>query len=267
MRQQHIKKSDLIEIVKRRLGYPVVKVELDESQILDHINYTREYYIKWAVGQATQERWYTKLLSAGVSTYDLDEISPNIVEVVSYRADATYGTTAGGIHTLFSIENYMYNAGMFDAMLMRSSGDGYSLVSYHIAKDFLETLNRYIVDPYNYIYHHWDNTLEIYPSPPASGSEHYTGQQSWILLRTYEIDCIDADMYNNPWFKDYVTALCKVSLGRIRSKFANYQAVGSNVGLALDGDSLISEGTTEIEKLDERLRNEEPWEGMYIICG
>lgn len=261
-----IKKSDLIELVKRRLGAPIVKVELDPQQIIDHIEYTRSKYIKWAVGNVTQEFYFTLMLSGGVTEYDLDIVSPGITEVIGYSTN-----TAGSIHTLFTMENYLYNSGVYDQMLMRSGGDGYSMVSYHIARDFMETVRRYIVDQYTFTYHAYSNKLEIHPTPPTGGSVTVNGivydSPGWVLCRAFKVDAEDGDIYKNDWFIDYLTALCKISLGRIRSKFANFQAVGSNVSLAMDGDSLISEGKEEITNLDEKLRTEEPYEGMGIIVG
>jgi hypothetical protein len=55
-------------------------------------------------------------------------------------------------------------------------------------------------------------------------------------------------------------------LGRIRSKFAQFNSIG-NIGIGLDGDTLLQEGITEKEKLDETLRLEESYEGYGILLG
>jgi hypothetical protein len=262
-----LKKSDLVEKVKRRLGYPTVKIELEDASIIDHIDYARSIFIKWAVGQAKQEFYFTLMLSAGVTMYDLDIVDTGICEVLSYDT-----RTAGSIHTLFTMENYLYNQGMYDMLLMRGASWGYTLVSYHIARDFIETVKRYIVDAYNFTYHRYTNQLEIQPPPPSGGALYDENQvlydsPGWILVKAYRIEGTDEDIYSNPWMLDYITALSKITLGRIRSKFSNFTAVGSNIGLALDGDALISEGQAELEKLDARLREEEAFEGYGFLLG
>lgn len=263
----HLKKSDLIEKVKRRLGYPLVKIELDDKQIIDNIEYTRDKYIKWAVGNVTQEFYFTLMLSAGVAEYDLDVVNPGITEVIGYTT-----ATSGSVHTLFTMENYLYNAGIYDQMLMRAGGDGYTMVSYHIARDFMETVRRYIVDAYDFRYHKHNNTLEIFPTP-KTGSGSLTinnvtyDTPGFLLCRAYRIEGDDGDIYQNDWFMDHLTAMCKISLGRVRSKFANFQGVGSNISLAMDGDALIAEGKEELQDLNERLRTEETFEGGWIIVG
>ena len=63
-------KEELAEKILRRLGAPMVKVEIDPTQIFDNIDYTRNKYIKWAVGNATQEKYVTLLLKGGQTMYD-----------------------------------------------------------------------------------------------------------------------------------------------------------------------------------------------------
>ena len=74
-------KKQLAEKIKRRLGYPMVKVELHPRQIEDAIDYARDKFIKWATGQATSETFFTLLLSAGQNFYDLPV---GVTEVLSY---------------------------------------------------------------------------------------------------------------------------------------------------------------------------------------
>jgi hypothetical protein len=260
-------KTQLIEKVKRRLGYPMIKVELDDTQISDHIDYARSMFIKWAVGHATQEYYFTIPLSAGEISYDMPV---GCVEVVGYETDIL----GGSINTLFTVENILYNLGYYDYLL--TTGDPYSLVSYHLAKDMLDSIDRYSPDAYNFHYHKYSNILEINPAPGT------TDDGSYLLVRAFFIEgavpwtssYIDLGrtttavegMYDEVWILDYVTALSKISLGYIRNKFANFASLG-NTGLTLDGDSLISEGKEEKEKLEETLRLEEAWEGYGIEIG
>lgn len=262
-------KQQLMEKVKRRLGYPLVKVELDNSQILDHIDYARSQYIKWATGRATHECFFTVMLSAGQYMYDMPS---GVVEVVNYTVDSM-----GGVNRLFTIENHLYQQGNFNIFLT----GGNSLISYHIGLDFLKTLKRYTVDAYNYKYHQYTNQLEIQPPPPSGNSLIVDGEiydsPGWILVQAYmiegstvsedwDLESFSLNLFNEPWILDYVTALSKISLGIVRNKFANFASMG-NQGISLDGDSMLSEGKEEKERLEERLREEECEEGYGIMIG
>jgi hypothetical protein len=265
-----MEKSELSEKIRRRLGYPLVKVELDPSQISDNIDHARRLFIKWAIGQATVDRYYTMILYGGVGTYNL---ASNVLDVLDYDISGM-----GTVHQLFTINNYFYNQGMYDAVLFSGmSNSGYSLISYHIARDFLETVQRYVVSPYDYIYHRYSNQLEILPTPVTGGSlSMYVASSGTyvtvdspgiILLRCSIAEGTDENLYDTLWVHDYALALCKISLGRIRSKFANFSAIGSNIALALDGDTLLQEGQSDIERLEETLRNEEVFDGYDISIG
>jgi hypothetical protein len=257
-----MKKVELIEKIKRRLGYPMVKVELDDSQISDCIDYARDKFVKWAAGNSTQEVYFTVMLSAGQTMY---EMPAGTTEIIDYQV-----RTGGSIHTLFTIENYLYNMGMYDMILMRSAGDGYSLISYHIARDFLDTVRRYVVDAYNYKYHRYTNMLEINPTPPSGGTvaigTMVYNSPGFILVHSMQIEGTDEDLYTNTWVYDYATAQSKAILGRVRAKFANFTSIG-NTGISLDGDAILSEARDDIEKLETWLMDHEVYFGSEIFIG
>ena len=256
----------------------MVKVELDPIQIYLAIDIARNKFIKWAVGQATQETFITIMLSASQHLYDLPV---GVTEVVSYEDRAG---TYGDINTLFTIDNFLYNQGMFNTLL-NTTGDNYSIISYHIARDFLETVQKYTPSKYNYKYHRFTNQIEIHPAPPSGSSLSLTNDAGeivtvdspgWILLRTFMIEGssyndwetgnADNNFYESDWIFDYALAECKIMLGRIRIKFSQFASIG-NTGIALDGSDLISEGKEEKTELKETLMLEENWTGYPILIG
>lgn len=270
-----ITKRDLAQKIKRRFGHPMVKVELDNSQIFDAIDLARDKHIKWAVGNSVTETFFTVMLSGGQQLYDLPV---GITEVIAY--DDKSGSASGGINTLFTVDNYLYNQGLYQS-LFQSGGDGYTIVSYHIARDFLDTVHRYTPTKYSYKYHRYSNQLEVWPAPDTGnsltiGTTTYDSP-GFILLRAFavegsQIDSTwvaggsDSNFYTSDWIFDYATAECKIILGMIRRKFANFQAMG-NQSISLDGDQLISEGKEEKQYLEETLRLEEAYEGYGIEIG
>lgn len=70
------------------------------------------------------------------------------------------------------------------------------------------------------------------------------------------IDVVNYDELNTPskqWVRDWFTALCKETLGRIRGKFGGSLGV-TDAEVTMDYDSLLSEATADKEKLEERLK-------------
>jgi hypothetical protein len=261
-----MKKSELAEKIKRRLGYPLVKIELEAEQIDDAIDDARQKFMRWAVGQATQETYCLMMLSAGQYEY---EMPSSCKEVIGYST-----RTTGGINTLFTVDNYLFNMGMYDIFTLNESG--YTLVSYHIARDFLDTMKKYSVDQWNFKYHPYTNILEINPTPASGNSLSWTDANGtaygpydspgFMLIRYFAVEGDDEDIYTKSWVRDYATALCKVMLGRVRSKFESFASIG-NTGISLDGSNLISEGKEEIEALSESVKDSEVYEGYGIEIG
>lgn len=199
-----ITRTQLINKVKRRLGAPMVKVELCDEQIIDNIDYARQKYLKWAVGNATQETYFTVMLQAGKRFYDLPA---GVLEVVQYMDDPI---KSGGINTLFTIDNFLFTGGYFGNMFM----GGYDIVSYHLVMDFLTTLSKYRATPYNWKYHRSTNQLEINPVPAAGSSPKsviipnpdtgipetfYVDSPGWVLLKTYMIQGSTLPSYTPDW--------------------------------------------------------------------
>ena len=156
-----MKRSELTNKIKRRLGWPMVKVELCQDTINDNIDYTRDKFIKWAVGNATDIIYFTLQLVAGQKFYDMPK---GLIDVLEYDDDLG-GSGGGGINTLFSVENYLYDSGIYDP-LKNSMG----FLDYHMVLDFMEMRNRYIPDKFSWRYHSKTNQLELMPTPSYGDS-------------------------------------------------------------------------------------------------
>lgn len=268
-------KNELKQYILTEFGYPVVKVELHDDHLTNAIDFARSKYIKWAVGNATQETWFTLVLSGGQSEYELPS---GVTEVIDIE-DSSSDDGSGGINTLFSYQNYLYNTGAMGFLNNSSQG---GILDMHTTMEFLDLLDTYTADKYSWIYHSFTNKIKIYPAPDTGntrtlvavdGSETTVDSPGYIMIRSFMIDgsnlTTDASqpfnnwLYDNDWIKEYATAKAKEVLGYIRRKFANFGSIG-NIGISLDGDTLVSEAKDEMQQLEETLRMEECFEGGYI---
>src|SRR6056297_3460187 len=117
----------------------MVRVELHDTQLDDCIGNARYEYIKYGVGNITQDVIFTIALSANVSQY---ELPAGVTEVVKVKE---FDTSSHGINTLFSVENYLYNSGILSFL---DNVGNYSMVDYHMALEFIDLLDRYMPDYY-----------------------------------------------------------------------------------------------------------------------
>ena len=261
--------------IRRRLGEPVVRVELTDDQIDDAISDSVQRFIRDATGQATSETFFTLQLSSGVNLYQLPAA---VIEVIEYDDESMGGGMStgtlgpGGINTLFSVENYMYQQGMFDPVVMAGSGGGGGaggLISYKIAMGFLKDMKNMFPSQFTSMYHPYKNQLEILPTPYIGGNG-----TCMVLLRT---QCLEGTaltdttknyeyFFTKEWVFLYALAKAKQTLGMVRRKFSNFQSIG-NTGISLDGDTLVNEANQELDALEKRLYSEEAWSGYGISLG
>ena len=290
-------KADIAEKIKRRFGYPVVKVELEDIQIYDIIDIAKAKWIKWGAGNAQVETYFTVLLLANTNFYDLPL---GVVDIVDYDDNGR----GYGVNTLFTVENFLYSRGAYNGLLWASRGYT-GILDYHIAMDCLKTIDRYTPSIYNYKYHKYTNQLEVQPAPASGSSMSVVNDQGqtitvdspgYVLVRSYMIEGShyggmetsnanstwkrqntglydsnqsngsDSNFYTSDWIFEYTLAECKILLGMIRRKFAQFNSIG-NIGISLDGDQLVQEGKEEKDRLEETLRTEEGYDGYPIIIG
>lgn len=267
--------KDMIDWIKRQLGYPIVKVEMTDDQIIDCLVMAMNMFIKYASEQSTEEAFYTLMLSGGQREYVLLE---GIVDVISFD-DEGYGEK--GINTLFTIENQMFNSGMVN---FHNLSEGLTLLNYHMAMDFLELIQRYTTTSFQWNFDVDDRTLTISPElenkmkyvPDGAGNQKLINSPGWILLKVkqlfgasspnFSIEKAYVKLFNKEWVKWYSLALCKILLGNIRSKFESFSSIG-NTGISLNGSDILSQGKEEKEKLEEDLFEKESWAGYGIITG
>jgi len=142
-----------------------------------------------------------------------------------------------------------------------TAGGGYDLVSYHLARSFVEQSKKML----RYISYTWDDRtqyLKMTPEPPLAlqqggqccGSNTIIGGYSnqCYLIGVY-IEAPVQELLSTYFVREYTLARAKQVIGNIRSK---YGAVTLYGGATLDGAALTQDGTARIETLMKELRND-----------
>ena len=221
----------------RRLGYPVIDINVDEEQLQDRIDDAlakfRDYHYDGTERvllphQLTEEDRTNKYIS-------LDENIVGVTRVLDI-GDAINSSN------LFNIRYQMHLNDLFD---FSSS----SYVSYVMAMRHVETLEEIFVGSkpirFNrhvdrlYIDMKWDEDISV-------GEYMIIDGYRTIEAETY------ADVWNDPWLKKYATALIKRQWGENLKKFEGMQLPG---GITFNGQKIWEEATDEINKIEEELTN------------
>lgn len=164
-------------------------------------------------------------------------------DLMSYRkvisiTDFEEGSTTG-INTLFTIEQTLAQQTYFSYAM---GNYGFDLISWYCVKNWLETREKVLAIRRSYDFDDRTQMLRIYPEPNQNVSTFYG------LLPCY-VERKLSDLIKEPWVYQYALALCKITLGRNRGKYAGTQMFG---GQMFDL-SVLQEGLTEKEKLETKL--------------
>jgi hypothetical protein len=227
-------KQQLQDWIMKKLGAPVLDVEEETSQIVDNIDDAVQLFSRHS-GDVVYRSALVLTVTAGVDTYTLPD---SIKSVLSF--DATNGI-GDGVNVLFSPLNQMYNMGFINFF---SGTFGAGLASFEIGMQYLRNTEKMLTAPFEVRFNKYNHTVQLIPKPH---------QDMFGVLEAYtEYDpgTADSDLYNEYWIKWYSLALCKISLGRIWSKYLGMTIPG---GATLNGAQLLQEGITEKMALEEML--------------
>ena len=232
--------------IQRKLGYPLVTIEITDDQLDDCINDAIEEFTKWC----PQEQQY---YAADLSEYDSVsgiQLPSNVAGIFSFDDDGT--ARSDGINTLFTAENTLWNA---SGGTWPFAGGGGSWIDYHIAMDNIK-LTKYMTGKgYQFEYNSTTQYMTLYPDPVALSAT----TDSYIVLGTYVIRPED-QQYGESWVKRMGLAEAKITIGNIRSKFEGVQLLG---GGTINTD-IKQEGLAEKEALLQEIKDEYPAFGFWV---
>jgi hypothetical protein len=305
----------------RRLGFPVIEINVDDDQVEDRIDDAIQYWQDYHF-DGLQKVYYIKALSpsviitsgsvvnfinnvssfvgatsgatATITSVSADNMNIQVVcgqkpfvvgEVLDYydkngvlqpgqvlvsqfsygEVDKRYLDLSGstdaqgnpmeivGISRIFPISDSQANINMFDLRYQLRLNELYdftsaSYINYTLTQQHLRSLEIMFTGevPIRFQRH----MQRLYIDWNWGNSEAPIGQV--VIAECYA--AINPDVYNlvwnDRWLKEYATQLIKRSWGNNLSKFAGLQLPG---GVTLDGKTIQSEATAEIERLEKEM--------------
>jgi len=219
----------------RRLGSPVIDINVDEEQTQDRIDDAlakfRDYHY-----DGTERVLISHQVTATDKTNKYISLDEDVIAVTRVMdiGDAINGSN------LFNIRYQIHLNDLFD---FSSS----SYVSYVMAMRHVETLEEIFVGSKPIRFNRHQDRLYI---DMNWTDDVNTGE--YIIIDGYKtIDPeVYADVWNDPWLKRYATALIKRQWGENLEKFEGMQLPG---GIQFNGQKIWEEASEEINKIEDEL--------------
>ena len=219
----------------RRLGEPVIDVNVDDEQIEDRIDealkYYQDYHFDGTERVLIKHEVTTTDVSNGYLTLDENVIGVQRILDVGQAVQSS---------NLFNIRYQIHLNDLFDLSAS-------SYVPYVTAMRHVESLEELFVGKKPLRFNRHRNRLHI---DMDWNNDVETGE--FIIVDGYQI--LDPDVYTDVWgdrwLSRYATALIKRQWGDNLSKFEGIQLPG---GQTFNGTTIREQAQTEIERLEEEM--------------
>jgi len=236
-------RNELIDFCLRRLGEPVLEINVDVDQIEDKVDDAIQKYQEFH-SDATIRTYLKHEITADDVTNKYIPISSDIIFVSKVFPISTTFSTSGN---LFDIRYQMFLNNMGD--FINFAGD---LAYLYQMEQYLSMIDMQLHGHPQVTFSRRQNRLYIF------GDFEDEDLQEGDFLIAEIFQTIDPEthtsIYNDMFIKDYTTALIKQQWGANLSKFEGMQLPG---GVTMNGRQIYEDATADIERLEEKLRNEQ----------
>ena len=230
-------REQLRDYCLRRLGSPVVEINVDDDQIEDRIDDAFQFYREYHFDAV--EKVYLK---HQITAEDLaNQYIPIPDAVVGVERILPFTNRSDGTN-IFSIR---YQILINDLYSLMST----NLIYYYQVKQELELINQVLVGIKPIRFNRHMNRLYIdqsWPDDVPAGS--FIIVECWRILDpdTYR------DVYNDMFLKRYCTALIKRQWGENLKKFQGVQLPG---GVTINADQIYQDALEEIKQIEAEMQS------------
>jgi len=232
----------------RRLGFPVIEINIDDDQVEDRIDDALLYYQDYHF-DGLQKVYYIKSI-------DQTDITNKYLDISQAKDSSNNALEITGITRIFPVTDSQSSVNMFDLRYQLRLNELYdftsaSYINYTLTQQHLRSLELMFSGevPIRFV----RNMQRLYIDWAWGASEAPVGTK--VIAECYAV--VDPTIYgrvwNDRWLKEYATALIKRTWGNNLKKFAGLQLPG---GVTLNGDKVYDEAVAEIEKLESEMQSE-----------
>ena len=256
-------KDGLKEYALRKLGKPVLEINVDDDQIDDLIDDAIQLFHE-RHGEGIDRVFLKHKLTAAEKEKMLDvQATTTATSTAGGLTSADYTEGANylplpdsiiGVQKVFKADSSTISAGMFNIKYQIFLNDLYyygaiDLLNYGMVKSYLETLDYMLNPDVQVRFNKKNSRLYMDLNIKELTDDHF------LIIDCFRIVDPQSEtaVYNDHWLKQYTTSLIKRQWGQNLIKFTGVKLPG---GLELNGRQIYDDAVMELEKLDEKLMQE-----------
>lgn len=239
-------RQEFKEYCLRRLGKPVIKINVDDDQVEDRIDEALLYYADYHF-DGTEKIYYKHQVTETDIQNKYITIPENIIGVIN----------------VFDLGSAINSTNFFDIRYQIALNDlwtftAVSMIPYYMTFQHIQVLEELLTGKQPIRYNRHMNRLYI------DMDWNKVDGGKWLIAESYQV--LDPNVYTNVWgdrwLLRYVTQLIKKQWGGNLKKFTNMQLPGN---VSFDGQKIYDEAEAELEKLEAEMINSYSIPIAYLI--
>lgn len=241
-------RTEIKDYCLRRLGFPVIEINVDDDQLEDRIDDALSMYQTYHMDGTEKTYMAIQLTQTDIDnkyvTCPSDVIG--VVRVFPVSSESVNSNGSGNFN-MFDLTYQLRLNELFDF----TSAD---YVYFELARQHIRTLEMLFIGETPIRFNRRSNKIYVDLNWSKEASVG-----AYLVFEVYKV--LDPTTYtkiwSDTWLKEYVTNLFKRQWGENLKKFNGVQLPG---GISLNGQQIYDEAVAELERLEEKLRStyEEP---------
>ena len=261
-------RATLKDYCLRRLGYPVLEINVDDDQIDDLTDDAIQYFQERHFDGIERVFLKHKLTEADIATAKTTQTTTSATTGISNGITSSGNASSFletnnylklpdhviGVEKVFKMDASTISSGLFNIKYQIFLNDLYyygalDLLNYAMTKTYLEDLSRMITPDTQIRFNKKQHNLYM------DIDWNQINPDTFLILDCYRlVDPGNAtDVYNDFWLKRYLTALIKKQWGQNLIKFQGVMLPG---GIQLNGRQIYDDAIKEIEEIEYSLKTE-----------
>ena len=255
-------RQQLIDYSLRKLGFPVLEINVDDDQIDDLVDDALQYFqerhfdgiertfLKHEITEDNLETFKSGITTT-TATSGIGVTNPSFTETQNFLQLPDHVL---GVEKVFKMDQSTISSGLFNIKYQIFLNDLYyygalDLMNYAMVKTYLEDLSRLITPDVQLRFNKRKHRLYM------DIDWEQVSNDTFLIIDCYRlVDPASAsDVYNDWWLKRYLVATIKKQWGQNLMKFQGVMLPG---GVSLNGRQIFDDAVREIEQIEYELKTE-----------
>lgn len=238
---------DFILYCLRRLGAPLINIEVSDDQIRDRVTDALQFFLENHI-ESVENFWFLYRITKHDVRRGYIQMPPHILDVTEIKAawGGTGGSNLDGINYEMDMDTWLMSptfgflSGWVNTITGFNNTSDTGIFYYELMMQELNLLRDVLTAEVQYSWRHREKKLYLYAE----------NKEQTLLIRANKMldpDNDQAVIFDAPWIKNYATSLLGIQWASNLQKFGQINAGG---GVQINSNEILARYTKEKEDLE-----------------